>query len=73
MVRTQDDARIEALRERLDKPSKAAVVRAGLELLEQEAERIERARRWRRATRLAAGESRRINKEFRPRTRLGRA
>ncbi len=72
MLQEEDDRRIEALKAKLRAPTKVAVVRAGLDLLEREALRAARIKRWRRAVRLAATESRRVNAEFRSHSRLKR-
>jgi hypothetical protein len=47
-------------------------VRAGLDLLEREAERRARIARWRLAVRAAAASSREVNAEFRRHSRLRR-
>ena len=70
MLQQHDDQRIEELKSRLGARTKVDVVRAGLDLLEREAERRARVLRWRRAARLAAPSSREVNAEFRPNTRL---
>ncbi len=72
MLQKEDDRRIETLRKRLGIPTKVGVVRAGLRLLEDEATRRERIRRWRRAARLVAISSRAVNREFRQYSRLKR-
>ena len=72
MLQEEDDRRIEALKVELCAPTKVSVVRAGLDLLEREALRAARIKRWRRAVRLAAPESRRVNAEFRSHSRLKR-
>lgn len=72
MLQEADDRRIEALRKRLGTRTKVDVVRTALRLLEQDAERAERVARWRRAVRVAAGESRRALRDFRPHSRLRR-
>jgi len=69
-IQDEDDRRIEALKGRIGAPTKIAVVRAGLDLLEREAERRARVERWRKAARAAAPTSRRVNAEFRRHTRL---
>ncbi|HJO03171.1 MAG TPA: hypothetical protein QGG47_04265 [Acidobacteriota bacterium] len=69
-IQDEDDRRIEDLKARLGAGTKIAVVRAGLELLEREAERRARIERWRSAARAAAATSDAINAEFRPHTRL---
>jgi len=70
MLQEQDDRRIEELKLRLRARTKVDVVRAGLDLLEREAERRARIVRWRRAARAAAASSREVNAEFRPTSRL---
>jgi hypothetical protein len=72
MLQEADDRRVEALRERLGIARKVDVVRAGLALLEAEAERRDRLERWRRAARLVGPTSRRVNEEFRTHSRLKR-
>ena len=52
MLREDDDRRIERLKTRLGAPSKVAVVRSALDLLETQAEHAERVVRWRPASRL---------------------
>lgn len=69
-IQDEDDRRIEDLKDRLGAPTKIAVVRAGLDLLEREAERRARIERWRSAARAAAATSAEVNAEFRPHTRL---
>jgi hypothetical protein len=64
--------RIEMLKKRLGARTKIEVVRTALDLLEQRAERAERVERWRRAAKLAARESRAVNREFRAGSRLRR-
>jgi hypothetical protein len=65
MIQERDDDRITALKERLGLRTKVDVVRRGLDLLEDEAERIARVERWRRAARAAAPTSRAANSDFR--------
>lgn len=57
MLKDDDHRRINLLRRRLKARSKAEVVRAGLELLEQQTLRAERSERLRRAAVLAAPSS----------------
>jgi hypothetical protein len=64
--------RIERLKRRLGIDRKIDVVRAGIDLLEAQAERQERAIRWRRAAGVAAPTSRHINADFRRHSRLKR-
>jgi hypothetical protein len=72
MIQEDDERRIENLKRRLGIQRKVDVLRAGIELLEKEAERRERIRRWQRAAGLAASASREVNAEFRRHSRLGR-
>ena len=72
MIREEDDRRIERLKRLLKIENKVDVVRAGMELLEAEAERQARAARWRQAAGRVAGVSRRVNTEFRTHSRLKR-
>ena len=70
MLQEADARRIESLKKRLSAKSKVDVVHAGLDLLERDAERAERVRRWERATKLAAGESKRALRDFSRNSRL---
>ena len=70
MLQDADAKRLEALKRRIRARTKIDVVRRALGLLEREAERAERVVRWTRATRIAAAESRRVNREFRGASRL---
>jgi hypothetical protein len=72
MLQEADDQRIERLKRRLAIDHKVDVVRAGLDLLEEAADRKERAARWRRAATLVAAGSREVNAEFRAHSRLKR-
>ncbi len=72
MLREEDDRRLERLKTRLKAPSKVAVVRSALDLLEARAERAERVARWRRAARLAAASSAEVLREFQRHSRLRR-
>jgi hypothetical protein len=72
MIQEDDDRRIERLKRRLGIDHKVDVVRAGLELLETQADREERSARWRRAAGRAAASSRQVNAGFRAHSRLAR-
>ena len=72
MLQEADARRIESLKKRLGAATKVEVVRAGLDLLEREADRAARVARWRHAAKRAAAESRRVNTEFRAHSRLRR-
>jgi len=72
MLQEADAQRIETLKKRLGARTKIDVVRSALDLLERDAERIERVARWRRAAGLVAAESRKIWREFQGHSRLRR-
>ena len=72
MLREEDDRRIERLKSRLGAPSKVAVVRSALDLLETQAARAERVVRWRKAAHLAAASSVEVLRDFQPHSRLRR-
>ena len=73
MIQEHDDARIEELKERLGIQRKIDVVRAGMDLLEAQAARLERIDRWKRAAARVARESGRVNREFQRHSRLRRS
>ena len=72
MIQVEDDRRIESLKRRLGIQRKVDVLRAGIDLLEKEAGRRDRIRRWKRATALVASTSRDVNAEFQAHSRLKR-
>jgi len=72
MIQEEDERRIESLKQRLGIPHKVDVLRAGLGLLEMEAERRDRVRRWKRSAALVAKTSRKVNAEFQTHSRLKR-
>jgi len=72
MVQPADERRIESLKDRLHLPTKIGVVRAALDLLEQDADRRARVERWAHAARRVAASSRKVNAEFRAHSRLKR-
>jgi hypothetical protein len=72
MIQEEDERRIESLKRRLGIQHKVGVLRAGIDLLEREAERRERVRRWKRAAALVAPTSREVNAEFQAHSRLKR-
>lgn len=72
MIQEEDDRRIETLKRRLGILRKVDVLRAGIDLLEKEANRRDRVRRWKRAAAMVAGTSREVNAEFRSHSRLKR-
>jgi hypothetical protein len=73
MIQEDDERRIENLKHRLKIARKVDVVRAGIDLLEKEADRRERIQRWKRASTLAAKTSQEVNADFRPHSRLKRS
>jgi hypothetical protein len=72
MIQEEDERRIESLKQRLGIQHKVDVLRAGIDLLEKEAERRERIRRWECAAALVAPTSREVNAEFQTHSRLKR-
>ena len=72
MLQEADARRIESLKKRIGARTKVDVVRAGLDMLEQAAERAERIRRWERAVQLVSSESCRALREFQGHSRLAR-
>ncbi|MBN2319154.1 MAG: hypothetical protein JXR49_08750 [Acidobacteria bacterium] len=73
MIQEEDDKRIVKLKRRLKIGRKVDIVRAGIDLLEKEADRRDRVERWKRSTSLAAETSREVNADFRPHSRLKRS
>ena len=72
MIQEDDDRRIQRLQERLGIRRKVDVVRAGMALLEHEADRQARVARWRQAASLAAPTSKAVNADFQTASRLKR-
>jgi len=72
MIQEEDERRIESLKRRLGIQRKVDVLRAGMNLLEKEAERQERVLRWKRAVSIAARTSREVNADFQRHSRLKR-
>jgi hypothetical protein len=70
MIQDKDNQRIEHLKKDLGIHKKIDVIRAALLLLEKEAERVKRIRRWKRAASLVAEGSHEVNKEFQPHSRI---
>jgi hypothetical protein len=73
MIQEEDERRIDSLKRRLKIARKVDIVRAGIDLLEKEADRRERIVRWKRAAALSARTSKEVNAEFRPYSRLKRS
>ncbi len=72
MIQAEDNERIEALKRRAGFKTKVAVLRAGLQLLEEETQKRERIAQWKRAVVLVTKSSARVNKEFQSYSRLKR-
>jgi hypothetical protein len=72
MIQEEDERRIELLKKKLGIQRKVDVLRAGIDLLEKEAERRERIRRWKKAAVLVARSSREVNAEFQSHSRIKR-
>ncbi len=70
MIQEDDNKRIEHLKKDFAIHKKIDVIRAGLALLEKEAERIKRVKRWKHAAKLVSKSSAEVNKEFQPHSRL---
>jgi ATP-dependent Lon protease len=70
MIQNTDNERIENLKKDFGIHKKIDVIRAGLDLLEKEAERLKRIKRWKQAAKLVADSSQKINKEFQKHSRL---
>lgn len=72
MIQEEDELRIENLKRRLGIQHKVDVLRAGIDLLEKEAERRDRVQRWKRSAAVVARTSREVNAEFQRHSRLKR-
>ena len=72
MIQEEDERRIDNLKRRLGIPHKVDVLRACIDLLEMEAERRDRVRRWKRSAALVAKTSRKVNADFQTHSRLKR-
>ena len=64
MIQENDNFRIEHLKKDLNLSKKIDVIRAGLQLLEKESERMKKIERWKRAVVLVSESSAEVNKEF---------
>jgi hypothetical protein len=73
MIQEEDERRIESLKRRMKITRKVDIVRAGIDLLEKEADRKDRVERWKRSAALAAKTSREVNADFRPLSRMKRS
>jgi len=72
MIQEEDEDRIERLKRRLGIQRKVDVLRAGIALLEKEADRRERIRRWKRAVAMVVKSSREVSNDFQKHSRLKR-
>lgn len=70
MIQEEDHRRIDQLKKDLGIHKKINVIRAGLALLEKEAEHLKRVKRWKRAAKLVAKNSHAVNKEFQAHSRI---
>ncbi|MDX1901155.1 MAG: hypothetical protein SFW66_04005 [Gammaproteobacteria bacterium] len=70
MIQEKDNERIEHLKKDLKMHTKISVIRAGLILLEKEAERVKRIKRWKHAAKLVAKSSAETNKAFQRHSRI---
>jgi hypothetical protein len=73
MIQEEDERRIDSLNRRMKIARKVDIVRAGIDLLEKEADRKDRVKRWKRSAALAAKTSRDLNADFRPLSRMKRS
>lgn len=65
IIHAEDNRRIKHLKKEFGIHKKIDVIRAGLVLLEREAEHVKRVKRWKRAAKLVAKSSYAIHEEFR--------
>ncbi len=70
MIQESDNIRIEHLKKDFGIHKKIDVIRAGLTLLEKEAQRLKKIKRWKHAAQLAAKSSQAVNKELQKHSRL---
>lgn len=69
-IQDKDKERIEHLMKDFNIKKQIDVVRAGLDLLEIEALRVKRIKRWKQAAKAVAENSKSVNKEFQKLSRL---
>lgn len=69
-IQDKDRERIEQLMRAFQIKKQIDVIRAGLDLLEKEAERIKRISRWKQAAKAVSKNSALVNKEFQKSSRL---
>ncbi len=70
MIQKKDNERIEHLKKDFGIEKKIDVIRMALSLMEKEAQRIARVRRWKHAAKLVANNSHKVNKEFQRHSRI---
>lgn len=70
MIQESDNKRIENLKKGLGVHKKIEVIRAGLDLLDQEVQRSKRIKQWKNAAKLAAKSSSEINRDFQSHSRI---
>lgn len=70
MIQEKDNERIEHLKKDFGISKKIDVIRMALTLMENEAQRLTRIKRWKHAAKLVAENSLEINKEFQPHSRI---
>ena len=73
MIQEEDERRIEILKRRLKVAHKVDILRAGIDLLEKEADRREKVQRWKRSAAAVAATSGEVNADFQPYSRLKRS
>jgi hypothetical protein len=73
MIQEEDERRIDNLKRRLKIARKVDILRAGIDLLEKEADRRDRILRWKRSAALVAKTSQEVNTDFQPYSRLKRS
>ena len=72
-IQDKDRERIEHLMKDFHIKKQIDVLRAGLDLLEKEAIRVKRIKRWKQAAKAVAENSKSVNKEFQKFSRLKRS
>jgi len=70
MIQEKDNQRIEHLKKDFGIHKKIDVIRAGLDLLEDQAARMKKIKRWKRAAQLVAKNSHTVNKDFQKHSKL---
>ncbi len=63
-IQKEDDAKIESLKKQLGLSTKIEVVRSALNLLQAEASRLSRVKRWQRAAKIVGDSGLEVQKEF---------